>query len=263
MNLTEFLEKWGRTIFESPLSRTTRTVPLESPAELAEIRFAVLEEVRRNSYRAGARLVFPFDLVRVSLRGVEESRAGTFRSGFFRDYLEHEIQAHLRADSVRFPERLRVEVEVATGLPLPNEPWMTVGVASQEQPSEAKRPARLLVQKGIANATELPIDKPRVYVGREVDVYREGGMRRRNDLAFMEDGEVTRSVSREHAHIDYDPTTGEYRLFNDRWYARGSDCGTRIVRHAVSLEVHRDMRGARLEPGDEIHLGSAILIFDV
>ena len=72
MNVTEFLEKWGRTIFENPLSRSA---PLESPRELAEIRFAVLEEVRRHSYRAGARMVFPFDLVRVGMRGVEEGRA--------------------------------------------------------------------------------------------------------------------------------------------------------------------------------------------
>jgi hypothetical protein len=38
---------------------------------------------------------------------------------------------------------------------------------------------------------------------------------------------------------------------------------TRIVRDGVSLEVHRDTRGARLEPGDEIHLGRAIVTFVV
>ena len=118
-----------------------------------------------------------------------------------------------------------------------------------------------MVRQGSANAPELPLDKPRVHIGREVDVYRNGGMLRRNDLAFVEDSEVNRSVSREHAHIDYDNTTGEYRLFNDRWYARGTDCGTRIVRDGVSIEVHRDTRGTRLEPGDEIHLGRAIVIF--
>ena len=84
MNVTEFLEKWGRTVFEKPLAQNA---PLESPRELAEIRFAVLEEVRRNSYRAGARMVFPFDLVRVTMRGVEESRAAVFSSAFFRSYL--------------------------------------------------------------------------------------------------------------------------------------------------------------------------------
>ncbi len=258
MTMTEFLEKWGRTVFEKPLART---VPLDSPPELAEIRFAILEEVRRKSYRAGARIVFPFDLVRVSMRGVEESRAAAFRSGFFQSYLAHEIHGKLRADSVRFPERLSVQVEVTTGLPLPNETWLTVAVTAQEHPAGLGERGRLEVREGSANAPELSLDKPRVRIGREVDVYREGGMVRRNDLAFVGDSDVNRSVSREHAHIDYDSTTGEYRLFNDRWYARGTDCGTRIVRDGVSLEVHRDTRGTKLEPDDEIHFGRAVVIF--
>jgi hypothetical protein len=258
MSINDFLERWGRTIFESPLSRHS---PVESPRELAEIRFAVLEEVHRNSYRAGARMVFPFDLVRLFLRGVEESGAPVFRSAFFQRYLEHEIRGNLRENAVRFPEQLRVAVDVTTGLPLPNEPWLTVKVQSLAQTDAPRVPARLVVQKGSANNQEIAIDKPRLYLGREIDVYRNGGIHRRNDLAFAEDSETNRSVSREHAHIDHDKTTGEYRLFNDRWYDRGTDCGTRIVRNGVSLEVPRDTRGTKLEPGDEIHLGRAIVIF--
>ena len=254
MKLTEFLEKWGQTVFEGPLARTPA---LESPAELAEIRFAILAEVRRNSYRAGARQVFPFDLVRVSMRGVEEVRAAVFRSGFFRQYLEHEIQGHLRAENVRFPEQLRVAIDVAVGLPLPNEPWMTVAVGSQEQGTGSQNAPRLTVQRGSASAQEVMLDKPRIFLGREVEVYRDGGIHRRNDLAFVDET----SVSREHAHIEYDRKTGECRLFNDRWYARGTDCGIRMVRDGVSIEVHRDTRGTKLEHGDEIHLGGAILVF--
>jgi pSer/pThr/pTyr-binding forkhead associated (FHA) protein len=134
-------------------------------------------------------------------------------------------------------------------------------VGSREQAGASKKSARLVVSQGSSNTPELPLDKPRVHIGREVDVYRNGGMHRRNDLAFVEDSEENRSVSREHAHIDRDSTTGEYRLFNDRWYERGADCGTRIVRDGVSIEVHRDTRGRRLERGDEIHLGRAVLIF--
>jgi hypothetical protein len=260
MTVTEFLEKWGRTIFEGPLARNPA---LESPPELAEIRFAVLDEVRRNSYRAGARQVFPFELVRVCMRGVEEGRAAVFRTGFFKRYLEHEIQGCLRADSVRFPEQLQVNVEVSTGLPLPNEPWLTVSVGSLKHAGGAEQAARLVVRQGSANAQELSLAKARVHIGREVDVYRNGGMHRRNDLAFVDDTEWNRSVSREHAHIDYDRATGEYRLFNDRWYERGTDCGTRILRDGVSLEVHRDSRGLRLEAGDEIHLGRAVVVFEV
>lgn len=73
------------------------------------------------------------------------------------------------------------------------------------------------------------------------------------------------TVSREHAHITYDRATGEYRLFNDRWYQRGpkpGECGLWIIRDGLSQEVHRDSRGAKLESGDEIHFGSAIVTFE-
>src|SRR5262249_43088398 len=98
------------------------------------------------------------------------------------------------------------------------------------------------------------------------DVYRASGLFRRNDLAFAEETEVNQSVSREHAHILFDRTSGEYRLFNDRWYPRGEDasaeCGTWIVRDGMSQEVHRNARGTKLEPGDEIHFGRAIVVFE-
>jgi hypothetical protein len=35
------------------------------------------------------------------------------------------------------------------------------------------------------------------------------------------------------------------------------------MRDGVSLEVHRDTRGLRLEAGDEIHLGRAVVVFEV
>ena len=88
-------------------------------------------------------------------------------------------------------------------------------------PRTKPSPARLVVREGAANVAELALAKPRINIGRTVDVYRERGLSRRNDLAFAEDTEINRSVSREHAHILFDKTTGEYRLFNDRWYPRG------------------------------------------
>jgi hypothetical protein len=259
MTFTEFFEKWGKTVFEGPLTVNTQHAP-----EFAEIRLAALEEVRRKSYRAGARKVFPFDLIHIELRGVEESRADLFSGAFFRKYLEQEIHTALRADGCRFPENLRAEVNVATGLPQPDEPWLIVHAAAREpMAGGTARTARLIVVNGLANVTELPITKARTHIGREVDVYRNQGLHRRNDLAFVEDIDVNRSVSREHAHIRHDRASGEYRLFNDRWYNRGAECGTWIVRDGLSREVHRDSRGTRLEPGDEIHFGRAVVVFDL
>jgi len=257
MTFTQFIEKWGKTVFEGPVT----THPVAAP-EFPEIRLAALEEVRRKSYRAGARKVFPFDLIRISLRGVEDSRSELFRGSFFRKYLEQEVHTALRADACRFPETLRIEVSVATGLPRVGEPWLTVEAVSHATDA-APAAARLIVRSGTANAAELSLGKPRTHIGREIDVYRNRGLHRRNDLAFVDDTEINRTVSREHAHIRHDRATGEYRLFNDRWYDHGAECGTWIVRDGISREVHRDTRGTRLEPGDEIHFGRAVVVFEL
>jgi hypothetical protein len=259
MNIGDYLEKFGRTIFEKPLA----TRP-DEPPELAEIRLAVLDQIREKSYRSGGRKVFPFDLLRVELRGVEESRCSVFTGQFFRRYLEQEMRKALREAGCRYPETLRVDVEAIPGLPVRGEKWLIVETSSQEQ--SAIQVARLVIETGEANVPEMRLDKVRTNIGRVVDVYRAEGLFRRNDLAFEADTEINRSVSREHAHIQYDRATREYRLFNDRWYQRtprGGDCATWIVRDGMSQEVHRTPRGTRLEPGDEIHLGQAILRFEV
>jgi len=259
MNVGQFLEKWGRTMFERPLASSPDP---EEPPELAEIRLAILDQVREKSYRSGGRKVFPFDLIRVELRGVEQSRAPVFTGQFFRKYLEQEVHGALRAAGCRYPENLRVDVAATVGLPQRNEPWLVVETVSLEQGVAGKPSARLVVREGAANIAELRLDKARINIGRVVDVYRDAGLYRRNDLAFAADTEINRTVSREHAHIAHDRASGEYRLFNDRWYTRGSECGTWIVRDGMSQEVHRNARGTRLEPGDEIHFGKAVVIFE-
>jgi hypothetical protein len=262
MNVADFLEKWGRTLFEAPIAAIPQP---QEPPELAEIRLAVLDQIRTKSYPSGGRTVFPFDLLRIDLRGVEESSAPVFRGNFFRQYLECEVKDALRNAACQFPENLRVTIQVTAGLLKPGEPWLGVETAQQESLRSAARPAaRLLVRAGAANVTELPIEKYRTNIGRSTDVIRSQGIFRRNDLVFGEDDEVSRSVSREHAHILFDKTTGEYRLFNDRWYTLGSpNCATWIVRDGLSHEVHRNGRGIKLEAGDEIHFGQAVIVFEV
>jgi hypothetical protein len=260
MNLTDFIEKFGRTLLERPLATAPHP---DEPPELAEIRLAVIDQVREKSYPSGGRKVFPYDLLRVELRGVEEDRCAVFRGAFFRKFLEQEIRSALTGAGCRYPEGLRVAVDVTPGLPQRGEKWLVVVAATQEVPPAAKPSPRLVVREGVANVTELHLDKQRTNVGRSVDVFRSEGLYRRNDLAFSEDTEVNRSVSREHAHIIVDKASGEYRLFNDRWYPLGShDCGTWIVRDGLSQEVHRNSRGTKLEPGDEIHFGQAVVVFE-
>ena len=264
MTLSEFLEKFGRTVFEKPLESAPRS---ETPAELAEIRLAILDRIREKSERSGGKKVFPYDLLRVELRGVDESRRDLFAGKFFRRYLEQEVHSALHAAGCQFPENLRVDVDPQVGL-LPNgEHWLAVEALSQNSVAAPAQIGRLTVVEGTANVSAIRLDKARTHIGRTRDVYRNEGLFRRNDLIFDYETPINSSVSREHAHVRFDRLTGEYRLFNDRWLARNDrqpqECGTWIVRDGMSIEVHRDSRGTRLEPGDEIHFGRAIVIFEL
>ena len=120
------------------------------------------------------------------------------------------------------------------------------------------------MEAGTAKPAELVIKGPRINIGRTVEVYREGsGLARRNDVAFGEQDEISRSVSREHAHIVYSQESGECPI-GERPCLRGeANCGTYIIRNGFAMAVHRNARGTLLMSGDQIQLGQALLRFQV
>jgi hypothetical protein len=264
MKLSEIIERLGRTVFEAPFGATAQAMD-ESP-EVAEIRIAVLDEVKRKIQRAGGQTLFPYNVVRIHIRAAENERA-VFEHEFFRRFFDEEVRKGLSKEGCRHPADLRVEIDANSD----EKKWLRVELLTEEaeQPAEESsaptaRAAKLVVAAGKANESEIPLQKARTNIGRLADVYKAEGLSRRNDLAFSEDNPINRTVSREHAHILLDKKTGEYRLFNDRWYQRGDkgdNCGLWIVREGMGQEVHRDTRGTRLEPGDEIHLGKAVVRF--
>lgn len=265
MAISDWIESIGRTIFEAPFGAIR--ISEDSP-ELAEIRLAVLDEVKAKSHRVAGKHVFPYNVVRIHIRGVPEQQAAAFQSTFFTGFFEQELKAGLTRANYRFPDGLQVGVETVPELPGPGQQWLWIETESRPGPGPARpgrRPARLVVLQGTANPMELALTKARTNIGRTLDVYRAEGPSRRNDLAFTEDSEINRTVSREHAHILFHKKTGEYRLLNDRWYKPGAkapaNCGLWIIRDGLSQEVHRGPRGVRLHPGDEIHLGRAVVQF--
>ncbi len=270
MRISELIERLGRTVFEAPFGAMSQAIG-DSP-EVAEIRIAVLDEVKKKIQRAGGKALFPYNIVRIVVC-TSAPDAAVFERDFFRRFFEEEVRRSLARDSCRFPDDLRVEVRVASNESGDENHWLRIETLAEEiqpetsEPASTRRSARLMVIAGTPNKTEIQLQKARTNIGRLIDVYKSEGLSRRNDLAFAEDNPINRTVSREHAHILHDKKTGEYRLFNDRWYTRGNkaenNCGLWIVRDGMGQEVHRDTRGTRLLPGDEIHLGKAVLKFQI
>jgi len=154
-------------------------------------------------------------------------------------------------------------------MPAAQDAWIQVETESRPPapsplPIVVRRSARLAVVRGTANQPEIVLKKVRTNIGRTAEVSRLDGPSRRNDLAFTEDTEINRTVSREHAHVVYNKTAGEYRLYNDRWHkveGRSKNCGLWIIRDGLSQEVHRNPRGFKLQAGDDIQLGQAVVRF--
>src|SRR6266536_792281 len=134
--ISNVIEKLGRAIFEAPFGsgRITKDTP-----ELAEIRLAVMDAVKSKSHRAGGKSVFPFNHVRIHLRGVPEEQASVFQGDFLAKYFAEELKGGLARAGCRFPHDLEVRINTTPKLPVPGEEWLWVETASEDKPVQDAR----------------------------------------------------------------------------------------------------------------------------
>src|SRR5438105_6361246 len=120
MALSDLLEKLGRGVFEAPFGALSQVT--DSP-EVAEIRFALLDAIRSKTQRAGGREIFPYDLIRIYLRGVNEKESAIFEGEFFRRYFEQEAHQYFEKTECRVPDGLHVDVKVEGFSGTPSKQW--------------------------------------------------------------------------------------------------------------------------------------------
>ncbi|HEX3128449.1 MAG TPA: FHA domain-containing protein [Thermoanaerobaculia bacterium] len=254
------------------------TKPWPTGTEPMEIRRALLDEIESRIVSAGGgKRVFPFNRLRVFLLA-PGSREKIELEAVVRDVwdLPAEIRERLTECGCPVPSDLRVDVEVteqggpeygdrryridferverSASAPPPVAP-VGPGTVQVPIPSTGERPTlELTVLKGTATRKVYSFPAGRLNLGRmEEIVDDEGRVRRRNDVAFLEEGDVNQTVSREQARILYDEASGELRL-----RAEHGASSTRILREGRSIDVSsRDTRGVRLQSGDEIYFGRA------
>ena len=245
--------------------------PWESGDSPLELRRAVLDEIESRAVAVGGgRRLFPYDRLTIHLLaapGEREALEAVARDGWD---LEGDVRERLRERGIEVPADLAVAVEVAA-LEEGEEPaagerrWRVVYQKAEKADRGGEKPAadrpllELTVVKGRANRQVHAPEGDRVLLGRLEEVLDpDGRVKRRNDVAFVDEGEVNETVSREHARIAWDGTAGG----SGGWWLRDeqSAFGTRIFRDGRSIEVSgSDRRGVRLRAGDEIYLGRACL----
>jgi FHA domain len=258
---------------ERRISRTVEVAVDEfvGPAAITpiEIVHAVLDRAEQQIQEIGrGRRVFPFNLVRVHVVAGPKDREARARLAAVID------GPPTLAD--RLVERLRsagcavkaVTTEVAFARARGAE-WPAADfhvefdqvAVPAAAPSAATAlapagcgPIRLTVIKGVAEQRAYVFKGGRIDIGRQSEVFdQRQRLIRTNHVAFRDEGaDQNATVSRRHAHIDFNETQGCYRLWDDR-----SAHGTSIVRNGRTIRVPAGARGTRLEAGDEIVLGAA------
>jgi FHA domain len=246
------LRQWGR--------------PWAAGTEPVEIHRAILEDIESQVVAVGGgRRVFPFETVEVRLLATSPEERTRLEAIAQEGWdLPREVRERLKAQGVRVPEGLAIPVQV-TEEPAPEfgDRRYALGFRKAaekegEGPGRARNIARpvlhLTVLKGKAVEDSYDLNADRIYLGRLEEVLDAAGrVKRRNDVAFLEEGELNQTVSREHARIAWDPESHAFWLRDE-----GSASGTLLFRSGRSIEVSRhDRRGVKLEDGDEVYLGRA------
>lgn len=232
--------------------------PLEPDASPLELLQATLDTLERRVQPAGrGSRVFPYDRIAIHLAQPAADRdaiAAVFRQ------LEPRLRERLAELRCEAPPSLAIQVSVLTEH-TEARPMLSVECSTDDEVvppvvSPGHRTMHVTVVKGHCEHTQYTFAEPLVGIGRTAEPVDAHGNVRRNHVAFNDahDG-VTETVARAHARIERHPSTGDYHLFNES----GSN-PTTILRGGRALRVPaRDRRGLRLQSGDEVQLGRAVI----
>jgi len=222
--------------------------------ELLLVHRAILEEIETKIQTvARGKRIFPYSPLTITFASSDADRRTLYQAAFG-ERLAGEMRTALEESGCEVPRGWIVSVQTAESGPQPFSIEYGTG-----QPARARTgAARITVIRGKAQQNEYMLDKPRVNIGRLMELTdSEQRVMRRNDVVFEEGAdEANATVSRSHAHIRLEEN--DYRICDD-----ASEYGTRIFREGRSIEVPSgNRRGEKLRPGDEVYLGRACLRFE-
>ena len=233
--------------------------------EPLEIVHLVVEAVEHEIQPGGrGKRAFPFNSITLSVLAPSREERARFEAVVGGEPpLRDRIVERLRSKSCAIDD-LTLDVAYVAKAPKDwRHPQFTLAFArvARAPAKETRREAAftridLTVVRGTAERKTYSLAANRIDLGRCAEVRdTRNRLIRTNQVAFVEgSGEVNQSVSRRHAHIAYEPTSGGYRLRDD-----GSAHGTSVVRNGSTVAVPPGSLGIRLRTGDELVLGEARL----
>src|SRR5262245_37064050 len=239
----------------------------DAPAPL-EIVHAVVERAEQQIQESGrGRRVFPFNHVIVHLVAGSRDKEVRARYAVVAEgppTLAERLLGRLRSAGCRIDD-LTAELAFSTR---PGADWQHPSLhVAFERIEAAAAPVAAPTPGAVPAITLVPAPKAarqrayefsggRIDIGRGVEVLdQRQRLIRTNHIAFSDEGpNANTTISRRHAHVNFDAAAGVYRVFDDH-----SLHGTSIIRNGRTIRVPPSARGTRLQTGDEIAVGQARL----
>jgi hypothetical protein len=257
------LQKIERRI-DGKLRDMLRSSSPDQRRELVEVHRAILDEVAsRVETLPRAKSSFSYSQVLVQVLTDPERRRSYELVFTEADALERGIKRCFNDQGVEFARSLKVGVDLVDDLPADLKARgfdVSYSNAAASAPSSQPIPIRLTILAGSAEQTQYCFTKPRINIGRLLAVL-DAQLRpvRRNDVALKDQAAgPNSSVSRTHAHLEFDPEASRFRLFDD-----GSAHGTSVIREGCIIQVPKGAsKGVPLVHEDEIIIGQVHLRFE-
>jgi hypothetical protein len=240
--------------------------PETARQEIVAIRAKILEKTEAGILSDSSGMFFPYIRMFIKLHPPSVELYQEFFTEFLQeDSLKTDVMQLLQCREARCLKdfEIIVELESAGEFASPDaasQPLYKIDFVKPDPCGSQDVPeASLMVLRGAAELLDYRLTKERILIGRTPDVTdREGRIIRKNDVAFLDNGEdVNATVGYSHARIWWNFEEEGFFLMDE-----SSRYGTCIVRRGRSLEVPEGSYGGiRIHAGDEIYCGQACLRF--
>jgi hypothetical protein len=122
--------------------------------------------------------------------------------------------------------------------------------------------AYINVLNGVAEKPRYQINsaKGKFNIGRGPAVQTADGFFRKNYIAFSDQDENNRAVSRQHAHIEWDPAAGSFYLYADEGGIPPKNKIKVRTSSGAPVKLMTTQLGHRLEEGDQVILGETVAL---
>ena len=241
-----------KVFFDNPLS------PDATPLELLH---ATLEQLEAKIQPAGrGRRIFPYD--RIGIRITQPGADPVALQAIF-GQLETRLRERLQELRCDAPEIIDASISISDTPDESEQPVLSIECSASEREHDEPAavangypPLRITVVKGQCTEPEYVFEEPVVAIGRTAEPADAFGQVRHNHVAFVEERDgINETVGRAHARLQFDRESGHYHLYNE-----GSSNPTSIIRSGRTIRVPpRDPRGVRVQSGDQLQLGRALL----